>query len=226
MRICTYLIRFGSQQFVLRRPPVRPVAPTAHDMPREFRLLQAIHPHFPLAPGPILLCEDISVIGVPFYLMERRTGLIVRNRIPPRIGDDEGLRRRISQAVVDTLVALHGIDIYATGVVRIGKPTGFVDRQVRGWSERWQRSMTTEVSEMDEVARWLTDYVPTETPSPQSFTMISNSTTSCLMKMIQGGWWQSWIGKCVRLEILSLILDSCFVTGPCREVTRIKVCVP
>ena len=74
----TYLIRYGTHEYVLRRPPVGPVAPTAHDMPREYNLLSVIHPHFRLAPKPILLCEDTAVIGVPFYLMERRRGLIVR----------------------------------------------------------------------------------------------------------------------------------------------------
>jgi aminoglycoside phosphotransferase (APT) family kinase protein len=158
----TYLIRFGSGQFVLRRPPVGPVAPTAHDMPREFRLLQTIHPHFSLTPRPILLCEDTSVIGAQFYLMERRTGLIVRDRVPPEIGDDVTTRRRVSEAVVDTLAALHAIDIYESGVVQIGKPEGFVGRQVRGWADRWHRSKTSEVAEMDQVIQWLGDRMPSE----------------------------------------------------------------
>jgi aminoglycoside phosphotransferase (APT) family kinase protein len=164
----TYLINAGSnffsfgEEFVLRRPPVGPVAPTAHDMPREFHLLQAIHPHFALAPRPILLCEDASVIGAPFYLMERRSGLIVRNRIPHEIGDDPEQRRRVSEAVVDTLAALHAVDIYSTGLAKIGKPTGFVERQVRGWTERWVRSKTSEVPAMDQVARWLADWIPTQ----------------------------------------------------------------
>jgi aminoglycoside phosphotransferase (APT) family kinase protein len=158
----TYLLRFGTREFVLRRPPVGPVAPTAHDMPREFRLLAAIHPLFTLAPEAILLCEDTAVIGVPFYLMERRTGLIVRNRIPPEIGDDPSRRRRVSEAVVDTLVALHAVDIYSSGLVQIGKPAGFVARQVRGWADRWQGSKTGEVLEMDQVISWLVDHLPVE----------------------------------------------------------------
>ncbi len=81
----TYLIRFGDQEFVLRRPPVGPVAPTAHDMPREYKLLSVVNPHFPLAPKPILLCEDPSIIGVPFYLMERRRGFIVRSSVPKKL---------------------------------------------------------------------------------------------------------------------------------------------
>lgn len=158
----TYLIRYDDQEFVLRRPPVGPVAPTAHDMPREFKLLAAIYPHFPLAPKPVLLCEDASIIGVPFYLMERRRGLIVRSRLPSRFGDDLSLRRRLSESVVDTLVALHAVDIQTTGIVQIGKPAGFVARQVRGWSDRWQRSKTGELPEMDEVIQWLADRLPAE----------------------------------------------------------------
>jgi len=158
----TYLVRFGSEEFVLRRPPVGPVAPTAHDMPREFRLLKTIHPHFPLAPKPVLLCEDVTVIGVPFYLMELRRGLIVRDRVPQEIGDDAKKRRRVSLAVIDTLASLHAVDIFGTNVVRIGKPEGFVSRQVDGWSRRWQRSRTSEVPEMDHLSQWLADNMPDE----------------------------------------------------------------
>src|SRR2546430_92550 len=93
----TYLVRFDGREFVLRRPPFGPVAPTAHDMPREYRLLAAIHPVFPLAPRPYLLCEDASIIGVPFYLMERRRGLVIRRELPVEISGDLALRRRISE---------------------------------------------------------------------------------------------------------------------------------
>lgn len=158
----TYLISYGDREFVLRRPPVGPVAPTAHDMPREYKLLAAINPHFPLAPKPVLLCEDVSILGVPFYLMERRRGFIVRGELPKLIGEDLDLRRRISERVVDTLVALHAVDIEATGIGQIGKPAGFVTRQVRGWSDRWQRSKTTELAEMDRLAQWLADRIPDE----------------------------------------------------------------
>ncbi len=92
----TYLIRFGAQEFVLRRPPVGPVAPTAHDMPREYKLLSVINPRFPLAPKPVLLCEDPSVIGVPFYLMERRRGFIVRS--DPRVSRPDWRKSRLATA--------------------------------------------------------------------------------------------------------------------------------
>jgi aminoglycoside phosphotransferase (APT) family kinase protein len=158
----TYLVRYGNREFVLRRPPMGPVAPTAHDMPREYKLLSVINPHYPLAPRPLLVCEDTSVIGVPFYLMERRRGLIVRSKVPEEIGENLALRLRLSESVVDTLVALHAVDIQSSGIVQIGKPAGFVTRQVRGWADRWQRSKTGELAEMDQVINWLVDRIPAE----------------------------------------------------------------
>ncbi|MEK6325764.1 MAG: phosphotransferase family protein [Acidobacteriota bacterium] len=163
----TYLVRLGGHEFVLRRPPFGPVAPTAHDMPREYRLLVAVHPLFPLAPRPYLLCEDTSIIGVPFYLMERRRGLVIRRDIPKEIGDDLDLRRRVSEGMIDTLATLHSVDIYTSGLVNIGKPVGFVTRQVKGWTERWQRSKTSELSEIDQVIQWLADRIPLE-PDPEA----------------------------------------------------------
>ena len=168
----TYLVRYGDQEFVLRRPPVGPVAPTAHDMPREYKLLSVINPHFPLAPKPILLCEDPAIIGAPFYLMERRRGFIVRFKVPEQIGEDVELRRRLSEAVVDTMIALHLVDIYSTDILQIGKPEGFVTRQVRGWADRWQRSKTSELPEMDQVIQWLADRIPPD--APNSATIVHN----------------------------------------------------
>ncbi|HEV8486252.1 MAG TPA: phosphotransferase family protein [Blastocatellia bacterium] len=163
----TYLVGFGRRQFVLRRPPFGPVAPTAHDMPREYRLLVAVHPVFPLAPRPYLLCEDPSIVGAPFYLMERRNGLVIRRDLPEEIGGDLDLRRRVGEAMVDTLAALHSVDIYSSGVVGIGKPIGFVTRQVRGWTDRWHRARTAELPEVDIVIRWLNERLPLD-PDPQS----------------------------------------------------------
>jgi len=162
----TYCVRFGGLEFVMRRPPFGPVAPTAHDMPREYRLLAAIHPHFHLAPKPYLLCEDTAVIGAPFYLMERRRGIVVRQSIPPEMGDDLELRHKVSESLVDTLADLHAVDIQSTGLVNIGKPAGFVKRQVEGWAARWERSKTTELAEMTEAARWLIERLPPDTPTP------------------------------------------------------------
>jgi aminoglycoside phosphotransferase (APT) family kinase protein len=162
----TYLIRLGDREFVLRRPPFGPVAPTAHDMPREYRLLAAIHPVFHLAPRPFLLCEDTAVIGVPFYLMERRRGLVIRRDMPHGIEDTLTLRRQISEAMVDALAALHAVNIYSSGLVKLGKPVGFVTRQVRGWAERWQRSQTSDLPELERVVEWLNARMPPE-PDPE-----------------------------------------------------------
>ncbi|HZS06849.1 MAG TPA: phosphotransferase family protein [Blastocatellia bacterium] len=162
----TYLVRLEGREFVLRRPPVGPVAPTAHDMPREYRLLAAIHPVFPLAPRPYLLCEDTGVIGAPFYLMERRQGIVVRREIPPEIGNDLKLRRRVSESVVDTLADLHAIDIQANALDRLGKPAGFVERQVKGWAGRWERAKTSDVPAIDEVIAWLIKNLPPDPPQP------------------------------------------------------------
>jgi len=163
----TYLVRLGGHEFVLRRPPFGPVAPTAHDMPREYRLLVAVHPLFPLAPRPYLLCEDQSVIGVPFYLMERRRGLVIRRDVPKEIGDDLDLRRRVSEGMIDTLATLHAVDIYSSGLANIGKPVGFVTRQLKGWTERWHRSKTNELPEIDGVIEWLANRLPPE-PDPEA----------------------------------------------------------
>jgi aminoglycoside phosphotransferase (APT) family kinase protein len=162
----TYLIDCGGREFVLRRPPVGPVAPTAHDMPREYRLLAAIHPVFPLAPRPYLLCEDAGVIGAPFYLMERRRGVVVRREEPPEIGGDPALRRRVGEALVDALVTLHEVDLAAHDLERLGKPAGFLARQVKGWAGRWERARTSEVPAMEQVIAWLGRHLPPDAARP------------------------------------------------------------
>jgi len=163
----TYQIKIGRREFVLRRPPFGPVAPTAHDMPREFRLLSAVHPVFQLAPRPYLLCEDLAVIGAPFYLMERRHGLVVRRDIPDEVGEDLALRRRISEAIVDTMATLHAVDIVSSGMIGIGKPVGFMQRQIKGWAERWQRAKSNDVAEIDNVVKWLSVRLPAD-PDPRN----------------------------------------------------------
>ncbi len=162
----TYCLAFGSTELVLRRPPFGPVAPTAHDMPRECRLLQAIHPHFPLAPQALLLVEDPKLLGAPFYVMERRRGLVIRNEIPPEIGENPELRRRISESLVDSLVALHEVEIERSGLITLGKPAGFARRQVEGWSRRWDRARLNEVPEMHQLAEWLTQRLPADPVRP------------------------------------------------------------
>ncbi|HEX8559748.1 MAG TPA: phosphotransferase family protein [Pyrinomonadaceae bacterium] len=162
----TYLLRFGADEFVMRRPPFGPVAPKAHDMAREFRILRALHPVFPLAPRPLLLCEDVGPVGSVFYVMERRRGLVVRDAEPPALEGRPGERRRASAAVVDALAGLHAVDVRAHGLDALGKPEGFVARQVGGWAERWRRSQTGELPEMDALAAWLAGRLPPDPARP------------------------------------------------------------
>jgi len=161
----TYLIRFGDAEIVVRRPPFGPVPPTAHDMAREYRWLSAMHRVFPAAPRPYLLCEHKEVIGSVFYAMERRCGLVVRADEPPAVAEPAA-RRRVSEALITTLASLHAIDVGANGLGGLGKPAGFVERQVRGWTDRWHRSQTTPLAEMDALAAWLLQRLPPDANPP------------------------------------------------------------
>src|SRR3954447_24153118 len=124
----TYLVRFGATEIVVRRPPLGPVPPTAHDMAREFRWLSAMHRVFPLAPRPYALCEDTSVIGAVFYAMERRHGIVVRSEEPAALANPDA-RRRLSGSIIDTLADLHAVEVIGTDLSALGKPAGFVERQ-------------------------------------------------------------------------------------------------
>jgi aminoglycoside phosphotransferase (APT) family kinase protein len=161
----TYLLRAGGREYVLRRGPLGPVAAKAHDMAREYRVLEAVHPHFSQAPEVFLLCEDPSVLGAAFFLMERRHGVILRDRIPPEVAAISEYSQRVSEAFIDCLVRLHAVDIAGKGLTALGKPEGFVERQVRGWAERWNRAKTKEMPEMDRVVQWLADHRPAS-PAP------------------------------------------------------------
>jgi aminoglycoside phosphotransferase (APT) family kinase protein len=163
----TYLVRFGAAELVLRRPPFGPVPPSAHDMAREYRWLNALNPIYPLAPRPYLLCDDISIAGATFYVMERRHGLVLRDEESPELLDRSDARRRLSETLVETLADLHAVDVTGGGLAGLGKPAGFVERQVRGWTERWHRAKTTEVAEMEAAADWLLAHLPPE-PHPAS----------------------------------------------------------
>jgi aminoglycoside phosphotransferase (APT) family kinase protein len=163
----TYDLAFGGYELVLRRPPFGPVPPRAHDMAREYRVLAAVHPHFPLAPKALLLCEDTSVIGSVFYVMERRRGVVIRTSEPESFTEE--LRGRISASMIDTLADLHAIDVAAHGLDVLGKPQGFVARQIRGWTERWHGAKTSDVPDMEWLAAWLGERIP---PDPPRVTMV------------------------------------------------------
>lgn len=151
----TYQVRFGDTEYVLRRPPLGPIAPGSHDMGREYRVLSKLYEHFPLAPRSFVFCDDESIIGAPFQVMDRRHGIIIRDRMPEIEADGPDLRRRISDMMVDVLAELHGIDREAAGLGQLGHPEGFVERQLAGWSKRWQAAAHEDNPAMDRLIAWL-----------------------------------------------------------------------
>ncbi|MCY4021580.1 MAG: phosphotransferase family protein [Chloroflexi bacterium] len=162
----TYLLRFGdTQEYVLRRPPIGHYAPTAHDMSREYRVLSVLYPVFRFAPRIYLYVEDASVIGAPFLIMERRKGVVVRRAMPPSFAAMPNSARLLSEALVDVLVAFHSVDYNSIGLSGLGKPAGFVGRQVEGWYRRWNAAKLEDSSVVEELYSWLVDNMP-ESPSP------------------------------------------------------------
>jgi aminoglycoside phosphotransferase (APT) family kinase protein len=162
----TYLIHYpGGADYVLRRPPPGDLPASAHDMGREYRVLSVLHRAFAAAPRAYVYCEDRSVIGAPFFVMERRRGTVVRREVPPQFGGgtDRDANRKLSEAVIDTLAAFHAVDPKAAGLETLGKPEGYLQRQVKGWTDRWERARTKDVAAAPEVIRWLNERMP---PSP------------------------------------------------------------
>lgn len=157
----TYLLRLGEQELVLRRPPFGAQIKTAHDMGREYRILKALQPVYSKVPGPLLYCADESVLGAPFYVMERLHGVILRTQ-PPE-GLTPALMRGICEAALDALVELHSLDYAEAGLADLGRPEGYVERQVRGWTERYQKARTEDISGMERAMEWLAAHIPPET---------------------------------------------------------------
>lgn len=157
----TYLLRAGDREFVLRRPPFGNQVKTAHDMGREYRVLSKLWPVFPPAPRPYVYCEDDAVLGAPFYVMERRRGIVPRGSDLPGVALDPPTSARLGTALIDNLTHLHALDYKTIGLADLGKPDGYVARQVTGWVTRYTNARTDPHPEMDRVAQWLTDRQPT-----------------------------------------------------------------
>ncbi len=161
----TYLLRIGAWEAVLRRPPLGPLPPRAHDVLREARLLGRLHSVYPLAPNPYATCADSAVLGVPFYVMERRHGVVLDDTFPPGSAPTAERCARIADSVVETLVQLHAIDWQAAGLAELGHPTGFLGRQVRGWVGRYEAARTEDYPEVAPLLRWLEARLP-DSPAP------------------------------------------------------------
>jgi aminoglycoside phosphotransferase (APT) family kinase protein len=159
----TYLLRFpGGGELVLRRPPLGPVASGAHDIGREYRVLSRLWASFDKAPRAVAYCDDESVIGSPFLLMERRNGVVVRGVIPEVFGagSDGVATRKLSEVVIDTLVELHAVDPASCGLGHLGRPEGFLARQVEGWRGRWENAKHEDNPLAIELGRWLEANLP------------------------------------------------------------------
>jgi aminoglycoside phosphotransferase (APT) family kinase protein len=151
----TYCLKTDSKEYVLRRPPFGANIKSAHDMGREFKVLTLLKPHYSKVPEPVIYCENESIIGSSFYVMERIQGAVLRAANAPKLGLSSNVLRRASTALVDNLVALHALDIHSTGLVQLGKPEGYVQRQVEGWVKRYYAAETDKIETLDEVAEWM-----------------------------------------------------------------------
>jgi aminoglycoside phosphotransferase (APT) family kinase protein len=166
----TYLLRYSEAEYVLRRPPLGPVAPSSHDMTREHRVLANLWRVYPLAPRSYLLCEDAGVIGAPFHVMERRHGIVIRTDLPARFQGDPVLARRIGEMIVDALAALHKVDPEAAGLGGLGHPEGFVERQLAGWTKRWHAAKDEDDPRVDAIVDWL----EANRPASQTVSLLHN----------------------------------------------------
>ncbi|MEA3502783.1 MAG: phosphotransferase family protein [Actinomycetota bacterium] len=166
----TYLARTDAVELVLRRAPLGSVAKGGHDMEREYGVLSRLWKAYSPAPRAYHYCDAPEVMGKPFFVMERREGLVVRLTWPREIGDDEGIRRSVTENLVDGLATLHRVDPDTVGLGDLGRPDEFVSRQVDGWVRRWDAARTREVADMDRAAEILS----TTIPDPQGTVLLHN----------------------------------------------------
>ncbi|HEX8714556.1 MAG TPA: phosphotransferase family protein [Solirubrobacteraceae bacterium] len=160
----TYLIRRGDAEMVLRRPPRPPLPPSAHDVLREARLLRALADTPARVPDVLAVCDEVSVIGSPFYVMELIEGDVIVTEIPPAI-DTPAERRRISEELIDALVEIHAVDWRAVGLEGFGKPTGYLERQLRRFGGLWELNKTREIAAVERVGAWLAENMPESGPA-------------------------------------------------------------
>lgn len=158
----TYRLQYPDGDYILRRPPAGTKAKGAHDMGREFKVQRALKPLYPVVPTMVGLCEDESVTGSEFYVMERIAGIIPRKNLPRGLSLDVPTTRRLCTQVLDQLIALHRIDPRGTELESLGKGSGYCQRQIEGWSERYTRARTWNVPSYRRVMAWLKEHTPAD----------------------------------------------------------------
>lgn len=166
----TYLLRVGERDLVLRRPPFGSKVKSAHDMGREFRVLKALNPIYSPAPRPLLLCDDMEVMGTQFYVMERLKGVILRGKKPQGFATTPEETRAVCESLVDNLAALHALDFGAAGLGDMKKEGSYVERQVKGWIQRYFGSKTDEIPAIEATAKWL----EANSPADSGATLVHN----------------------------------------------------
>jgi len=158
----TYLITVGEKEFVLRKPPFGAKIKTAHDMSREYKVLRLLEPVYAKIPKPILYCEEEKIIGAPFYLMERVKGIILRNKIPKGLELTPNHFKKIANQTIENLVELHNLELNKTKIITLGKPEGYVKRQVEGWTKRYYKAETDQIPAMNKAIEWMQSNMPTK----------------------------------------------------------------
>lgn len=166
----TYLLTFGDTELVLRRPPFGKIAPGAHDMKREYRVLSKLYKYFDPAPRAYHLCEDESIVGAKFVLIERKRGVVVRYKMLDCFAGFENAAERITTAMIKAQAELHLVDYEKADLTRLGRPEGFLERQLNGWAKRWHLSKTDNSGAMDDILAWLQK----EPPTAQRISIIHN----------------------------------------------------
>ena len=156
----TYLLQYADRDLVLRRPPVGAKAASAHDMRREYRVQDSLRPHYPYVPRMVAFCDDASVLGSDFYVMERLRGTILRGKLPSGMSLSEQQAAALGRHAVDSLVALHQVDAAAAGLGDLGRGVGYVGRQVAGWSQRCRQARTDDVPDFASIIAWLDRHQP------------------------------------------------------------------
>jgi len=162
----TYMIEMGGRQMVLRRPPIGAKVKAGHDMGREYRVLKALYPVFPYCPEPLAYTEDTSIIGSPFFIMTKLSGIILRKNIPKELVFSKEQAKQLCTNLIDQLAKIHGIDVKKAGLDFIGKPDGYVQRQVEGWSKRYKKAKTDDAPDCELIMAWLKDKMPQDTDHP------------------------------------------------------------
>ena len=156
----TYSLSLGTRELVLRRPPFGSKVKSAHDMSREFRVLSKLHSVYAPTPEVLLYCADDSIIGAPFYVMNPVHGIILRTHVPLGLDFSGERARRLSESFVDNLIRLHRVDYAAVGLADLGKPEGYLERQARGWTERYYGSKTHDYPEVEKITAWMREHMP------------------------------------------------------------------